>query len=193
MLATLDEKAIAWSVAPKHEPIKEVWVVPALVRHVGVSGVLDADIDGLAGDLRDRRPVYDDGARLQAVIEYAQALGKRAFSRRTGLKATVAGRAAEGERISKANVHKALRALRVDDGSPRRCRPSPVSDLCSAQALPTARSVAAGVRRSAGSGRRLQPRSARTWRWHLDHRPCHVPVKDLRQTVALRRASRLLG
>ena len=53
MLATLDEKAIAWSMAPKHEPIKEVWVVPALVRHVGrVSGVLDADIDGLPGDLR---------------------------------------------------------------------------------------------------------------------------------------------
>jgi hypothetical protein len=126
VLATLDEKAIAWSMAPKHEPIKEVWVVPALFRHVGrVSGVLDADIDGLAGDLRDRRPVYDDGARLQAVIDYAQALGKRAFSRRTGLKATVAGRAAEGERISKANVHRALRALRVDDGSPRRCAAEP--------------------------------------------------------------------
>jgi hypothetical protein len=126
VLATLDEKAIAWSIAPKHEPIKEVWVVPALVRHVGrVSGVLDADIDGLAGDLRDRRPVHDDGARLQAVIDYAQALGKRAFSRRTGLKASVAGRAAEGERISKANVHKALRALRVDDGSPRRCAAEP--------------------------------------------------------------------
>ena len=126
VLATLDEKAIAWSMAPKHEPIKEVWIVPALVRHVGrVSGVLDADIDGLAGDLRDRRPVYDDGARLQAVIDYAQALGKRAFSRRTGLNASVAERAAKGEGISKANVHKALRALRVDDGSPRRCAAEP--------------------------------------------------------------------
>ena len=126
VLATLDERAIAWSIAPKHEPIEEVWVVPALFRHVGrVSGVLDADIDGLAGDVRDRRPVYDDGAWLQAVIDYAQALGKRAFSRRTGLKATVAGRAAQGEGISKANVHKALRALRVDDGSPRRCAAAP--------------------------------------------------------------------
>ena len=44
-----------------------------------ISGVLDADIDGLAGDLRDRRPVYDDGARLQAVID------SRAGARQAGL------------------------------------------------------------------------------------------------------------
>lgn len=78
---------------------------------------------GLPGDLRDQRPVYDDRPerRLQAVHGYAKALGKQAFARRTGLKRTVAGRAALGEPISSRNVAKALRALRVADDSTPRC------------------------------------------------------------------------
>jgi hypothetical protein len=122
VLATLDEKAIAWSRAPRHDPVDEVWVVPALVRHVGrVSGVLDADIDGLPGDLRDRRPVYDEAKRADVAIAWAKALGPRRFARRAGISVSASGRAALRGRISKANVHKALRALRVDDGAPRRC------------------------------------------------------------------------
>ena len=59
-LATLDAKGADWSRPPRHDRIDEVHLDPLEVRHVGrVSGLVDALVDRLPGDLRSRRPVYD--------------------------------------------------------------------------------------------------------------------------------------
>jgi hypothetical protein len=124
LLASLASKAAEWSRPPSHEPVGEVVVDPLLVRHLGrISGVIDAEIDGLPSDLGSRRPHYEDvdDRQRQAVAAYASALGKRAFGRRTGLPATVSERAARGGTISKANLRKALRGLRVVDRGTGRC------------------------------------------------------------------------
>ncbi|MDA8040133.1 MAG: hypothetical protein M0Z69_13475, partial [Actinomycetota bacterium] len=123
---TLDKRAVAWSKAHPQSALDAVHVDPLLVGHRGrVSGVIDADIDGLPGDLARFRPAYDPEGeaerRLAFVQRRAAALGKRAFARRTGLPLKVAERAALGRRISRRNVAKALRALRFVDASTPRC------------------------------------------------------------------------
>jgi rubrerythrin len=97
-----------------------VTIDPFRVRHVGrVSGVLDADVDGLPGDLAARRPVHEEAQLLRAVQTEAQAMGKRAFHRATNLPLTVAERAALGKAISARNLDKGLEALQADNT--RRC------------------------------------------------------------------------
>jgi hypothetical protein len=124
LLATLAGKAADWSQPPAHDPVDEVVVDPLLVRNIGrVSGVIDAEIEGLPRDLGGRRPVYEDTAherQCQPVAMYASAPGKRAFVRRTGLPPMVSDRAARGKTISKANLRKALRGSRVNRET-RRC------------------------------------------------------------------------
>jgi hypothetical protein len=111
-LETLDGRAVRWSKPSPVSPIEEVTVDPLLVRRVGrVSGVIDADLDGL-DQLTARRPVHSEAAEAEAVSAYAQALGKRAFARTARLPPTVAERAARDRPISIANVTHALRALR---------------------------------------------------------------------------------
>lgn len=113
VLETLDERAARYSDPPRGEPIGAVIVDRDRIAHVGrVSGVLDADEDGL-GNLRIRRPVHREADRLPAVQNDARRLGKREFARLTGLPATVAERAAKGQPISARNVATALAALRT--------------------------------------------------------------------------------
>jgi hypothetical protein len=117
---TLDARVVRWTRPPTATPIEQVVVTPHNVRVVGhVSGVLDADLDGL-GDLDGRRPVYDDGDRLAVVHSVARSMGPHEFRRRTGLTLGVAKRAALGRRISGRNVAKALTALRAG-GEVRPC------------------------------------------------------------------------
>jgi hypothetical protein len=112
LLTTLDAKGADWSRPRRTLPIQEVVVDPRRVRRVGrVSGVIDADSDGLPGDLVARRPVLQDAERLGAVHDEAKRLGSRAFSRITGLPLTVAERASTGQPVSARNVAKALAAL----------------------------------------------------------------------------------
>jgi hypothetical protein len=121
-LVTLDAKATEWSRPPRLEPIERVVVDPALVRFVGRdSPMIDAQEDGLPGDPRQRRIVYAEADRLDTVTRWAKALGPRAFARRSGLPLKVAERAALGRPISSSNVTKAVRALRLDDGTGNRC------------------------------------------------------------------------
>jgi hypothetical protein len=126
LVATLDEKALAWALPAKSSSIEAVHVDRLLVQHRGrVSGIIDADIDGLPGDRARFRPVYDPAGdadrRLAFVQKRAKALGKRAFARRTGLPLKVAERAALGQPIADRNVRRALKALRFVDASTPRC------------------------------------------------------------------------
>jgi hypothetical protein len=117
-LETLDGRAVRWSKPSPAARIDEVTVDPLLVRRVGrVSGVIDADLDGL-DQLTARRPVHSEAAKAQAVSAYAKVLRKRAFARATGLPPTVAERAAKGLLISVSNVNRALRALRDMETAP---------------------------------------------------------------------------
>jgi hypothetical protein len=122
LLSTLDHKAADWSGSPTYDPIDEVIVDPLLIQHRGrVSGVIDADIAGLLGDLRDRRPVYDDAKRADVAVAWAKALGPRRFARRAGVSISASGRAALRGRISKVNANRALRAFRIADSSTPMC------------------------------------------------------------------------
>ena len=121
ILASLAERAGQWSRRQRSEPITEVVVDPHLIARPGrVSGVIDADADGL-GDLRSRRTIHEDADRLLSVQREAKRLGRRAFGRRTGLPQTVAERAAAGLPISTRNVGFALSALAAHDKSERPC------------------------------------------------------------------------
>jgi hypothetical protein len=122
VLDTLASRAARWSRPSPAAQIEAVTVDPLLVRSVGrVSGVIDADLDGLPGDLGERRPVYEDAQRAAAIGARAQSMGPRRFARLSGLPLKVAERAALGKPISARNVARALRALSVDSSGPRRC------------------------------------------------------------------------
>ena len=121
-LEALSARAHRYALHPRGDDIAEVHVDSDAIAHLGrVSGVIDAQDDGLPGDPRARRPAYDDADRLAVVQRLAKAHGPSRFARRAGLPLRVAKRAALGQRISKRNTAKALRALRVDDGTARRC------------------------------------------------------------------------
>jgi hypothetical protein len=120
-LVTLADKAAEWGHPPKLDPIEEVVIDPDLVRYVGRdSPIIDAVGEGLP-DPVGRRVVYGDADRLAFVHKWARTLGPRRFARRTGLPLKVAERAALGRPISKPNVTRALRALRIADGTEDLC------------------------------------------------------------------------
>jgi hypothetical protein len=123
LLATLDANGVDWSRPPRSAPVPEVVVDPKRVRRVGrISGVIDADSDGLPGDLIARRPVHQEADRLGAMQEEAKRLGPCTLSRLTGLPLRVAERASAGKPISARNVSKALAALnRLDRSRQPRC------------------------------------------------------------------------
>jgi hypothetical protein len=114
----LSDRASDWAKPPQQTPITEVTLDPLLVQHVGrVSGVLDAADFGLPGRLAAHRPQYDDAERMVAVHHWAGVMGARAFQRTTGLPLKVAARAAGGQPINARNLAKALKALRINDGT----------------------------------------------------------------------------
>ncbi|MGH9291924.1 MAG: hypothetical protein ACRD0B_00200 [Acidimicrobiales bacterium] len=126
LVDSLDKRAIAWAQPYRRTPLEAVHVDPLLVQHKGrLSGVIDAEIEGVPGDLGKFRPQYDpagDAARrLLFVQRRAQAMGTRAFARRTRLPLTIAKRAALGRPVSARNVAKVLRALRYADETTPRC------------------------------------------------------------------------
>lgn len=113
MLETLDLRAANWSKSPRHLPISLVRVKISNVRYVGrVSGVIDAQADGLLGTLQDYRPIFQDANRLAALHRIARPLGPAVFARRTGLSMSVAKRVANGQGISGENITRAEKALR---------------------------------------------------------------------------------
>lgn len=113
-LATLDEKAASWSWPSRRMPIGEVRVDPRLVVHVGrVSGVIDAEIDGLPGDPATRRPIYGDpDACRQHLAELAvRELGERVLARRSGLSVSVLRHASTGGRLRRRQLDRLLAGM----------------------------------------------------------------------------------
>ena len=83
VLEPLNARAVDWTRRHKEAPIAEVIVDPDLVRHVGrVSGVIDASLLCLPGELEGHWPHYDDVRRLAAVQKPVAAMGPRAFALR---------------------------------------------------------------------------------------------------------------
>jgi hypothetical protein len=117
LLESLASRAARWSSPPPAAPIPEVVVDRFLIRRVGrASGVIDADLDGVEGDLANRRPDYEEARCTEALSALAREVGPRSFARRTGLPIKDAERAALGHRLSEANCAKALRALHTASG-----------------------------------------------------------------------------
>jgi hypothetical protein len=123
MVASLASKAAAWSRAPTRQPIEEVTIDPVLVRHLGrVSGVIDADIDGVPGDLRDRRPLYPDSdAQRRALIDRAKTLRPAEFARQAATTPRMARRIAAGYFPRPSTVARIVMALQRAATTARLC------------------------------------------------------------------------
>jgi hypothetical protein len=127
VLATLDRKARDWSRPPACEPIRRVDVNPLFVQHSGrVSGVIDADMTGLPGNLRDRRPLYldDDGhapGQREALVLLARRLSYAEFARRGRTTPRVAKVIATGVLPRPSVVRRILRSLRDAERQGRTC------------------------------------------------------------------------
>ncbi len=121
----LSARAADWARPSGEEPIDEVVLDPLLVRHVGrASGVIDAHMLGLPGDLASYRPQYDDAARLSAVqgaARWRRPPGFRVTHWPTSQKAARACRLQAGQL---ANVEQGVRcAVARPVLCPRRLRP----------------------------------------------------------------------
>jgi hypothetical protein len=111
-LQTLRAFAEDWTKPREPTDPGEVVIDHRLIRRVGRGGALiDAQLAGEGVNASDHQVVYDEGDAAAFVQEEAQRLGKRAFSDRSGLPLSVAGRAALGKPISQRSVDAALRAL----------------------------------------------------------------------------------
>jgi hypothetical protein len=111
ILESLSERAIEWSRAPRSEPIDAVVVDPNLIALKGrVSGVIDADADGLT-DLRHRRPSHEDADGLAFVLDEVARLGPTSFAGRFDIPRDRAKKLSAGRRPSPATIRQALAAL----------------------------------------------------------------------------------
>jgi hypothetical protein len=119
VLEPLNTRAVDWAQPTQESPIPGIVIDPDLVRYVGrVSGIIDASLLSLPGELEGYHPLCGDARRREAVQKRAAAIGPRAFTRRTALPLRVEERAALGRPISHSNVMKAIRALCLDHGHP---------------------------------------------------------------------------
>ncbi len=111
LLESLDARAIRWSRPPVTGPIDVVIVDETLIQRVGrVSGVIDADADGLT-DLAHRRPVADHGDPVGFAIREAGRLGPAAFSQCYSVPLRTAERIAGGGKPSPATVERVIGSL----------------------------------------------------------------------------------
>jgi len=91
-----------------------------------VSGVIDADIDALPGDLGARRPVYVDGEDLgvgqrQALVDLALTLPHAEFARRGRTTPRIASEIAAGVLPRLTVVRRIIRAIRETEQVERVC------------------------------------------------------------------------
>ena len=112
ILESLSERAIEWSRAPRSIPIDGVIVDPNLISLKGrVSGVIDADSDGLT-DLRRRRPHHEEADGLAFIHDEIARLGPTAFAEYFGIPVDTAKKLSSGRRPSAATARTVLAALR---------------------------------------------------------------------------------
>jgi hypothetical protein len=126
-LVPLADKAVDWSRPPSYAPITEVIVDPLWLNYRGrVSGVIDADIDGLPGDLSGRRPVYVDGEDLglgqwEALVDLALTLSHAEFANLGRTTRRVASDIAAGVLPRLAVARRIIRAIREAERTERVC------------------------------------------------------------------------
>jgi hypothetical protein len=126
-LTSLADKAAAWSRPPSYAPITQVVVDPLWLDYRGrVSGVIDAYIDGLPGDLSARRAVYVDGAGLglgqrEALVDLARSLSYAEFARRGCTTPRVAAEVVAGVLPRPEVAQRIVRAFRGAEHAERVC------------------------------------------------------------------------
>ena len=117
VLESLSERAIEWSRAPRSEPIEAVVVDPDLIAFVGrVSGVIDADADGLI-DLRRRRPAMRMPTASPFVRDELDRLGPAAFADRSGIPLDTAKKLGSGPSPQRRDHPQVLAVLRTAETS----------------------------------------------------------------------------
>ena len=126
-LTWLADKGADWSRPPTYAPITEVVVDPLRLDYRGrVSGVIDADIDGLPGDPGARRPVYVDGEDLgvgqrEVLVDLALRLSHAEFARRAHTTPRIASDIAAGGLPRLGVVRGIVRAIREVEQVQRVC------------------------------------------------------------------------
>jgi len=126
-LSPLADKSADWSRRPVYAPITEVVLNPLWLDYRGrVSGVIDADMDGLPGELGARRPVYVDGDDLgwgqrEALVDLARTLSHSVFARRARTTPRVASDVAAGVLPRPAVTRRIIRAMREAESVGRVC------------------------------------------------------------------------
>ena len=126
-LVPLADKPVDWSRPPSYAPIPEVIVDPLWLDYRGrVSGVVDAEIDGLPGDPAARRPVYVDSEDLgvgqrKALVDLALAVPHAEFARRGRTTARIASDIASGALPRLGVVRSIIRAVREAEQVQRVC------------------------------------------------------------------------
>jgi hypothetical protein len=126
-LTWLADKGADWSRPPTYAPITEVVVDPLWLDYRGrVSAVIDADIDGLPGDLDARRPVYVDGEDLgvgqrEVLVDLALRLSHAEFARRARTTPRIASDIAAGALPRIGVVRGIVKAIREVEQVQRVC------------------------------------------------------------------------
>ena len=98
VVETLAERAVRYSDPPRSEVIAEVVIDPNLITRRGrVSGVIDADADGL-DDIGSFRPVHQEADATAAVVREVRRIGPAAFSERYKVSVSTAQKISAGRR-----------------------------------------------------------------------------------------------
>lgn len=119
LLETLDMRAGDYGARPRSEPVDSVAVTPFSVVYRGrVSGVIDADMAGVPGDLRHKRPRYEDdhgvgNGQREALVVLAKSMSHKAFARLVRCSPRTARMIADGDLPKRSVVRAILRRLAV--------------------------------------------------------------------------------
>ncbi len=112
VVETLAERAVRYSDPPRSELIAEVVVDPNLITHRGrVSGVIDADADGL-NDIGSFRPVHQEAEATAAVVREVRRIGPKAFSERYNVSVSTAQKISAGRQPSARIVARIIGLMR---------------------------------------------------------------------------------
>jgi len=123
LLESLAARAALYGAPPQGTPVESVVVTPLSARYAGrVSPVVDANEDGLPGDLAAYRVRYEDSRGLgpgqyEALVALARFLPHADFGRLAGVTPRIAARVAAGILPKRTTVQRMLAELRRTGGA----------------------------------------------------------------------------
>ena len=121
LLDTLDNRGIEWTRPPRSIHLDEIVVDPNLVRMLGrVSGVIDAESDGLA-DLASRRRTFHEIDASSFVVAEITRLGVSAFSCRYGVEMITTEKIKAGRPPGAVTIARVLQCIDVPESAVRLC------------------------------------------------------------------------